>query len=124
MLDELYIFHKLISTYFFSVFSDMEKSTKLHVEETENLKKEISSVKESLAIQQAATDAERRHVASLELKLKQSELIRNQMEQAPLMVSFFSYLLSHKKILQFIVFGMLVSFFAQIFASVPSSTPV
>jgi hypothetical protein len=63
----------------------MEKSRTLHVEETETLKKEISSVKESLAIQQAATEAERRHVASL-------ELVRNQMEQAPLMVIFiFSY---------------------------------
>jgi hypothetical protein len=68
----------------------MEKSRTLHVEETETLKKEISSVKESLAIQQAATEAERRHVASLEFKLKQSELIRNQMEQAPLMVNFFA----------------------------------
>ena len=78
---------------FCSVCNDMEKSRTLHVEETETLKKEISSVKESLAIQQAATEAERRHVASLEFKLKQSELVRNQMEQAPLMVIFiFSYL--------------------------------
>lgn len=67
----------------------------LHVEETETLKKEIASVKESLAIQQAATDAERRHVSSLELKLKQSELIRNQLEQAPLMVRFFLKLLKY-----------------------------
>jgi hypothetical protein len=69
----------------------MEKSRALHFEETETLKKEISSVKESLAIQQAATEAERRHVASLEFKLKQSELIRNQMEQAPLMVNYFPF---------------------------------
>ncbi|XP_059476041.1 TATA element modulatory factor-like isoform X2 [Neocloeon triangulifer] len=59
-----------------------------HKEEVEGLRKEISLMKDQLAVQQAATEAEKRHVAALEFKLKQAEVARSQMlEQNPLTVS-------------------------------------
>jgi len=84
--------------FYYRILENLRSLEKSHTEETEGSKKEISNLKELLAVQQAATDAEKRHVTALEFKLKQAELARMQLEQAPLTVRsiFSNAILFHK----------------------------
>ncbi|CAB3382576.1 Hypothetical predicted protein [Cloeon dipterum] len=65
--------------------SNLERTT---AEDVRSLRAEVSSLKDQLSIQQAATEAEKRHTTALEFKLKQAEIARTQlMEQTPLTVT-------------------------------------